>query len=43
MDPTVFLRALAYWLRSDDGKLGTVHAEDKVREADYAALVGSLN
>jgi hypothetical protein len=33
MDPKVFLRTLAYWLRSDEGKLGTVHADDKLNEA----------
>ena len=29
MDPTVFLRTLAYFLRSDEGKIGMVHADDK--------------
>lgn len=42
MDPLRFLRGLAYWLRSDEGRIGAVHADDKDALQEYTALVASF-
>lgn len=42
-DASEFLKVLAYWLRSDDGRLGALHADDKEHEEALAADVATLD